>query len=78
MSTRAPVKDRDSTVDSVAARLGAKVGKGTVRFRSPTLEDILAWRERLATKYRDQLDERLTWDEGGRHIRNLRGCLDQR
>jgi hypothetical protein len=41
------------------------VGEGTVRFRSPTLEDILAWRERLATKYRDQLDEGLMWDEGG-------------
>lgn len=64
MSTRAPVRGRDSTVDSVAAFWGAQVGEGTVRFRSPILEDILAWRERLATKYRDQLDEGLTWNEG--------------
>jgi len=65
MSTRAPVQGRDSTIDSVAGFLGANVGEGAVRFRSPILEDILAWRERLATKYRDQLDEGLTGDEGG-------------
>jgi hypothetical protein len=65
MSTRAPVKGRDSIVDSLAAHFGANVGEGTARFRSPTVEEILAWRERLATKYRDQLDEALTWDEGG-------------
>jgi hypothetical protein len=64
MSTRAPVKGSDSTVNSVAALLGANVGEGTVRRRSPTLEDILAWRKRLATQYRDQLEEGLTWDEG--------------
>jgi hypothetical protein len=65
MSTRVPVRGRDSTVDSLAAHLGAKVGEGSARFRSPTVKDILAWRERLATQYRDQLDEGLTWDEGG-------------
>jgi hypothetical protein len=65
MTTRPPVKGSDSTLESVAGNLGANVAnEGTVRLRSPTMEDILAWRERLATKYRDQLEEELTWDEG--------------
>jgi hypothetical protein len=64
MTTRPLVKGSDSILESVAENLGAKVGEGTVRLRSPTMEDILAWRERLATKYRDQLEDELTWDEG--------------
>jgi hypothetical protein len=40
------------------------VGERTVRLRSPTTEEILAWRARLTTKYRDELEEELTWDEG--------------
>jgi len=64
MTTRPPVKDSNSTLDSVAALTGANVGEGTVRLRSPTMQDILAWRERLAAKYHDQLEEDLTWDEG--------------
>jgi hypothetical protein len=63
VTTRPPVKGSDSTIDYAAKIVGANVGEGTVRFRSPTTEDILAWRARLATKYRDELEEELTWDE---------------
>lgn len=63
VTTRPPVKGSDSTIDYVAESVGANVGEGTVRLRSPTTEDILAWRARLATKYRDELEEELTWDE---------------
>ncbi len=64
MTTRSPVKGSDSIIESVAENLSANVGEGTVRLRSPTMEDIVAWRERLAIKYHDQLEEELTWDEG--------------
>jgi hypothetical protein len=65
MTTRPPIKGSDSPLESVAKQLGANVAnEGTVRLRSPTIDDVLVWRERLATKYRDQLDEGLTWDEG--------------
>jgi len=33
------------------------------RSRSPAAADIIAWRDQLAIKYRDQLGEVLTWDE---------------
>lgn len=33
------------------------------RFKSPSIEVILAWRDKIAAKYRDQLEEELTWDE---------------
>lgn len=33
-------------------------------LRSPAAAEIIAWRDRLAAKYRGQLDEILTWDEG--------------
>src|SRR5271168_1486126 len=32
-------------------------------IRSPTIEEIVTWRDRLAVVYRGQLGERLTWDE---------------
>jgi hypothetical protein len=65
ITTGPPVKGRSVPPDSVAEQLGANVAnEGTVRLRSPTIDDILAWRERLATKYRDQLEDGLTWDEG--------------
>jgi hypothetical protein len=58
------VKGSDSAIGYVAEIVGANVGEGTVRLRSPTTEEILAWRARLTTKYRDELEEELTWDEG--------------
>jgi hypothetical protein len=63
MTTRPSVKGSGSTLDSVAEVLGANVGEGTVRLRSPSMKNILAWRDRLAAKYHDQLEEDLTWDE---------------
>lgn len=63
VSTRPPVKGSESPVDQVAALIGSNVGVGSSRFYSPTVEEIYTWRQRLATKYRDQLEETLTWDE---------------
>jgi hypothetical protein len=37
------------------------MGPGT--FRSPTVAEIVAWRDSLAYKYRGQLGESLAWDE---------------
>lgn len=34
-----------------------------MRLKSPTVNDILAWRERIAIKYREQLREGMKWDE---------------
>ena len=63
MTSRPPVKGSGSTLDSVAEELGTNVGQGSVRLHSPTVEILVTWRDRLATKYRDQLEEDLTWDE---------------
>jgi hypothetical protein len=63
MATRPPLKGSDSTIDQVAEAMGANVGVGTPRVYSSTLEEILTWRQGLATKYCDQLEENLTWDE---------------
>jgi hypothetical protein len=64
MTTRPPDKGSNSPIDQVAALTGANVGLGTPRAYSPTIDEILTWRQDIATKYRDQLDEKLTWDEG--------------
>jgi hypothetical protein len=63
-NTRPPVKGSNSPIDQIAEAMGAKIGVGSTRLYSPTLEDIDAWRQGIATKYRDQLEENLTWDEG--------------
>jgi len=47
----------------LADRLGLVVAPGPTRFRSPAVADIVAWRNRLAAKYRNQLGETLMWDE---------------
>jgi len=64
MTTRPPVKGSDSPIDQIAEATGANVGVGAPRLYSPTIEEILAWLQGVATKYRDQLEEQLTWDEG--------------
>lgn len=64
ITTRPPVKGSDSPIDQVAELVGTNVGVGTPRLYSSTVEEILTWRRGLATKYRDQLEENLTWDEG--------------
>lgn len=43
--------------------LNARHATGPVYLRSPTAAEIIAWRDRLAVKYREQLGEALTWDE---------------
>jgi hypothetical protein len=63
ITTRPPVKGSNSPIDQVAELIGTNVGVGSPRFYSSTVEEILTWRQGLATKYRDQLEEDLTWDE---------------
>jgi hypothetical protein len=63
LTTRPPVKGNDSPIDQIAEATGAHVAVGPPRLYSPTVEDILAWRQGVETKYRDQLEEQLTWDE---------------
>jgi hypothetical protein len=63
VTTRPPVRGSDSPIDQVAEAMGANVGVEPPRLFSPTMEEILAWRQGIATKYRDQLEEQLTWEE---------------
>jgi hypothetical protein len=63
MTMRPPVKGSDSPIDQIAEATGASVGVGVPRLYSPAIKEILAWRQGVATKYRDQLEEQLTWDE---------------
>jgi hypothetical protein len=63
ITSRPPVKGSNSPIDQVAELTGAIVGVGTPRLYSPAVEKILVWRQGVATKYRDQLEEQLTWDE---------------
>ena len=63
LQQRQIVRGESPLLDTLAA-LGAKtVAEGPLRFRSPTVESILAWRQALASKHNDQLGEELTWDE---------------
>jgi hypothetical protein len=63
LTTRPPVKGSHSPIDQAAALLGTNVGVGTPRLYSPAVDEVLAWRQGVASKYRDQLEENLTWDE---------------
>jgi hypothetical protein len=63
IATPRPAKGSDSPIDQVAELVGTNVGVGTPRLYSSTIEEILTWRRGLATKYRNQLEEYLTWDE---------------
>jgi hypothetical protein len=63
VTSRPPIKGSNSPIDRVAQLTGASVGVGTPRLYSPTIEEIRVWRQGVATKYRDQLEEGLTWDE---------------
>jgi hypothetical protein len=65
MHERPIVKGEDPRLDRLAALTGAKtLSTGTGPFYSPAVGTILAWRQRLADKYREQLQGGLTWDEG--------------
>jgi hypothetical protein len=63
---RPAVRGENPLFDTIKDASGrdVQIADGPLRTRSPTVESILAWRQRLASKYRDQLDEQLTWDEG--------------
>ena len=41
------------------------------RFRSPDATDIIAWRDRLAIKYRSQFEELLSWDETSAYSQDI-------
>lgn len=49
----------------LAALPGVRWG-GTAKYYSVPARDIIAWRRRIAAKYRSQLGERLTWNENGK------------
>jgi hypothetical protein len=58
------VRGENPALDTLAGAIGADtVADGPLPWRSPTIESILAWRQRLSSKYRDQLNEDLAWDE---------------
>ena len=63
---RPAVRGENPLLDAIkgASDREVQIADGPLRPRSPKVESILAWRQRLASKYRDQLDEELTWDEG--------------
>lgn len=61
---RPVVRGENPPLDVLGDAAGVKtVADGVLRTRSPTVESILVWRQRLASKYLDQLDGELTWDE---------------
>lgn len=66
VTSRPPVKGSDPLIEKMAGWMGANVGVGTPRLYSSTVEEILTWREGLAAKYRDQLQENLAWDEASK------------
>jgi hypothetical protein len=57
LTTRPRVKGSDSPIDHLAELIGTNVGVGSPGLYSSTVEEILTWRQSLATKYRDQLEE---------------------
>jgi hypothetical protein len=62
---RAMLRGESPLFDAIADASGKAVqlAEGPLHTRSPTIESILVWRQRIASKYRDQLNEELIWDE---------------
>jgi len=67
LDARPAVRGENALFDALSDASGreVQVAKGPLRTRSPTIDSVLAWRQRIASKYRDQLDEELTWNERG-------------
>ena len=64
LRSRPWVKGRNRAVDAMdGPPLGAAVSDAPVSFRSPAARDIVAWRQRVARKYSEELADELTWDE---------------
>lgn len=64
MPGRPAVHGDDPLTDLLIANGGmVTVHDGPMRSRSPPNADILAWRDRIALKYRSQLGEDLSWNE---------------
>ena len=64
LHTREVVKGESPLLDALGQADGRMVvADGQVHTRSPAVESILAWRQRIGAKYRDQLGEDLTWNE---------------
>jgi hypothetical protein len=62
--TRAVMKGENPLLDALGQPF-TQIVDGSLHNRSPAVESVLAWRQRLDAKYRDQLGEDLTWDERG-------------
>ena len=64
-STSAAIPDDDSATKSPSDIPGTYkvIRRVPVRLRSPPKADILAWRDRIASRYRDHLGEDLSWNE---------------
>jgi hypothetical protein len=59
-----PIVRGESAVLDVLADAGVNtVVESPLRFRSPSVETILTWRQSLVDKYHEQLADGVTWDE---------------
>ena len=60
-----PVRSMAAGENALADLLKVKAFdmSGPTRFRSPSKEDVLTWRTRVAAKYQGLLGENLVWDE---------------
>jgi hypothetical protein len=65
LDTRSVERGENPVLDAISDASGrdVRVAKGPLRTRSPTIDSVVAWRQRIASKYREQLDEELTWNE---------------
>ena len=68
MPGRPAVRGDSPLMDLLIRKSGGRSGNVTVfdgpmRLRSPPKADILAWRDRVASKYRSQIGEDFSWDE---------------
>jgi hypothetical protein len=65
LSTRPAVRGENKVLDLISDAIGkeVRVAQGPIHTRSPTIDSILAWRQRISTQYREQLGEELTWNE---------------